>query len=91
MPDESRYRTSVVLVSLDDSVHRQPAPEPVAPKQPLTFGLEDGTPVKLELNRTISSADAHVNDTVDFEVLEQVNVHNEIVIPQRCNCVGDCD
>jgi len=49
----------------------QPAPEPVALKQPLAFGLEDGTPVKLKLNRTISSADAHVNDTVDFEVLEQ--------------------
>ena len=42
----------------------QPAPEPVALKQPLAFGLEDGTPVKLKLNRTISSADAHVNDTV---------------------------
>src|SRR3984957_9382189 len=66
----------------------QPAPEPVALKQPLAFGLEDGTPVKLKLNRTISSADAHVNDTVDFEVLEQVNVHNEIVIPRGAIALG---
>src|SRR3984885_12287444 len=66
----------------------QPAPEPVVLKQPLAFGLEDGTPVKLKLNRTISSADAHVNDTVDFEVLEQVNVHNEIVIPRGAIALG---
>ena len=35
-------------------------PQPVAPvvKQPLAFGLEDATPVKLRINRNISSADA---------------------------------
>jgi hypothetical protein len=56
----------------------------VAPvvKQPLPFGLEDGTPVKLRINRTISSADAHVNETIDFEVLEEVKVHDAIVIPR---------
>jgi hypothetical protein len=51
-------------------------------KQPLAFGLEDGTPVKLRTNRTVSSADAHVNDTLDFEVLEEVKVHDEVVIPR---------
>ena len=30
--------------------------------------LEDGTPVKLRISRTVSSADAHVGDTVDFVV-----------------------
>jgi hypothetical protein len=64
------------------SVDQQPTTAPVVVKQPLAFGLEDGTPVKLRLNRTISSADAHVNDTVDFEVLEQVTVHDDIVIPR---------
>src|ERR1700728_2425396 len=67
---------------------QQPTSAPVPVKQPLAFGLEDGTPVKLKLNRTISSADAHVNDTVDFEVLEQVNVHNEIVIPRGGIALG---
>jgi PEGA domain len=57
-------------------------------KQPLAFGLEDGTPVKLKLNRTVSSADAHVNDTVDFEVLEQVNVHNDVIIPRGAIALG---
>jgi hypothetical protein len=59
-------------------------PQPTAPvvKQPLAFGLEDGTPVKLRINRTISSADAQLNETVDFEVLEEVKIHDVIVIPR---------
>jgi hypothetical protein len=44
--------------------------------------LEDGTPVKLRISRTISSADAHTGDTVDFEVLEEVHVGNTLVIPK---------
>jgi hypothetical protein len=56
----------------------------VAPvvKQPLAFGLEDATPVKLRINRNISSADAQVNETVDFEVLEDVKAHDVVVIPR---------
>lgn len=46
------------------------------------FGLEDGTPVKLRTARTISSADAHTGDTLDFEVLEDVMVGKIIVIPK---------
>ena len=58
---------------------QQQSSSPVV-KPPLAFGLEDGTPVKLRTNRTVSSADAHVNDTLDFEVLEEVKVHEVIVI-----------
>jgi hypothetical protein len=60
---------------------QQQSSSPVV-KPPLAFGLEDGTPVKLRTNRTVSSADAHVNDTLDFEVLEEVKVHDVIVIPR---------
>jgi PEGA domain len=63
--------------------------EAVAPPQsgsnssaPKGFVLEDGTPLKLRINRTISSADAHVGDTVDFEVLDEVNVNGIVVIPK---------
>jgi PEGA domain len=50
---------------------------------PLTgFGLEDGTPVKMRTNRTISSADAKVGDTLDFEVLEEVRVNGTLLIPK---------
>ena len=40
----------------------------------------DGTPVKLRLGRTISSADAKAGDEVDFEVLEDVKVNDTVVI-----------
>jgi PEGA domain len=60
---------------------------PVAPvtsvstdkKKPL---LEDGTPVKLRIARTVSSADAKVGETVDFEVLEEVQIGDYLVIPK---------
>src|SRR5262245_30218797 len=48
----------------------------------LAFGLEDGTPVKLRLSRTISSADAQVDDRVDFDVLEEIKVGDAVVIPK---------
>ena len=44
------------------------------------FGLEDGTPIKLRTARTISSADAHAGDTLDFEVLEDVLVSGTVVV-----------
>ena len=46
------------------------------------FVLEDATPMRIRFNRTVSSADAHVNDTVDFEVLQDVSVNGVLVIPK---------
>ena len=59
------------------------AAAPSVPKPAMQgFGLEDGTPVKLRTSRTISSADAHVGDTLDFEVLEDVFSDNVLVVPK---------
>jgi PEGA domain len=44
------------------------------------FVLEEGTPVKMRINRTVSSSDAHTGDNVDFEVLEDVSVNGTLVI-----------
>lgn len=55
-----------------------PAPKPAMQG----FGLEDGTPVKIRTARTLSSADAHTGDTVDFEVLEDVFAKDTLVIPK---------
>jgi hypothetical protein len=56
------------------------AQAPVAPLgKPV---LEDGTPVKLRLTRNVSSADARVGDTVDFEVLAEVRVGDLLVVPK---------
>ncbi|HEU4390118.1 MAG TPA: PEGA domain-containing protein [Blastocatellia bacterium] len=54
--------------------------EPQPPRPALAFGLEDGTPVRMRVNRTVSSADAKVNDRVDFEVLDEVKVKDVVVI-----------
>ena len=50
--------------------------------RPAGFRLEDGTPVKLRLQRTISSADAQVEDRIEFDVLNEVTVNGVVVIPK---------
>src|ERR1700692_967758 len=44
------------------------------------FVLKDGTAVTLRLGRSLSSADAHAGDRVDFEVAEEVSVNRIVVI-----------
>jgi hypothetical protein len=44
--------------------------------------LDDGTPVTLRITQTVSSADAHVNDRVEFEVIEEVRVADTQIIPK---------
>ena len=58
--------------------------------QPSVSGLvlQDGTPVRLRINRTISSADARTGDQVDFEVLEDVRVTGVIVIAKGATAIG---
>ncbi len=51
---------------------------PAAPR----FVLEDGTPIKLVLGETISSADAVVGQLVSFEVVEDVLVDGVVVVPK---------
>jgi hypothetical protein len=63
---------------------QQPAAESPATPTNFTsakgFVLEDGTPVRIRLNRTISSADSHTGDTVDFEVIDDITVNGTLVI-----------
>ena len=65
----------------------QPAPTPSSSDTAKTllpgqFILQDTTPVKLRLSRNVSSADAHVGESVDFEVLEDVAATGIVVIPK---------
>jgi hypothetical protein len=55
---------------------------PQVSQAPKPNTLLDGTPIKLRLGRTLSSADAKVGDEVDFEVLEDVLVDKTVVIPK---------
>lgn len=44
--------------------------------------LQDGTPLKVRLGETISSANAQVGQAVEFEVLEEVQVSGVTIIPK---------
>jgi PEGA domain len=63
-----------------------PAASPSGPPPPHT--LLDGTPVKLRLSQTISSADAKVNQEVPFEVVEDIKVDDVVVLPKGATAIG---
>ncbi|MFY9853654.1 MAG: PEGA domain-containing protein [Terracidiphilus sp.] len=68
------------------------APQPPQTPQPHT--LMDGTPVKLRLSETMSSATAKVNQEVPFEVVEDVKVDGVVVLPKGATAIGtvtDCN
>jgi hypothetical protein len=62
--------------------------EPSILTSPNEVVLIDATPVRLRLNRPVSSADSHVGDTVDFEVLASVSVNGVLVIPKGALAFG---
>jgi PEGA domain len=71
----------------------QPEPTPSSSDTAKTllpgqFILQDATPIKLRLNRNVSSADAHEGDSVDFEVLEDVAANGIVVIPKGSTAIG---
>ena len=64
------------------------APSNSARPQP-SQTLLDGTPVKLRLSQTMSSADAKVGQEVPFEVVEDVSVDGVVVLPKGATAVGN--
>jgi hypothetical protein len=50
--------------------------------------LLDGTPIKLRIGRTISSADAKVGEHIDFEVLDEVQVMGVVIIAKGATASG---
>jgi antitoxin (DNA-binding transcriptional repressor) of toxin-antitoxin stability system len=63
---------------------QEDAEGPAAPRSPIPACkqpcLIDGTAVRLQFAETVSSADAHVGDRVQFEVLDDVKVGDTVVI-----------
>jgi hypothetical protein len=66
----------------------QPAPAANPSQPPPPDTLLDGTPVKLRLSQTISSADAKVGQEIPFEVVEDVKVQDAIVLPKGATAIG---
>ena len=82
-PTQSAVTVSIApTVTGADKTASPPSPPASLPTVPKGFVLKDGTPIKLRINRTISSADAHVGDTIDFEVLEDVMLNGTLVVPK---------
>lgn len=77
----------LVLFSTDSSAQTTVTPSQTI-KQPMAFGLQDGTPIKLRTNRNLSSADDKTGGTVDFEVLEEVKIGETIVVPRGGIALG---
>jgi hypothetical protein len=70
----------------------QSAPAPNSPPPPHT--LLDGTPVKLRLSETISSASAKVGQEIPFEVVEEVKVDDVVVLSKGAPAIAtvtDCN
>ncbi len=66
-----------------------PAPQAAAPSSPPTpHTLLDGTPVKLRLSQTISSADTKVGQEVPFEVVEDISVEGVVVLPKGATAIA---
>jgi len=64
---------------------------PVVPTDVTTsrgFILEDATPIRLRFNRAVSSSDSQVNETVDFEVQQDVRINGTLVIPKGSLAFG---
>jgi len=68
------------------STSAPPQASPASPPPPDT--LLDGTPVKLRLSETISSADAKVGQEIPFEVVEDVSVDQVVVLPKGSTAIA---
>jgi PEGA domain len=80
----------VVSVFFSVTFAQTPAPPAATPQPPAANGfvLQDSTPVKLRISRTISSADARTGDQVDFEVLEEVRLNGVLLVPKGGSAIG---
>jgi len=74
------------------TAYDEPAAPPPAPANPIPAGfdltLPNATPIKLKLNKPLSSETAHVGDVVDLTVAEDVLVDGLCVIPRGAAAVG---
>lgn len=74
----------VTPVSTEPGIAAQAAPT----SAPTPHTLFDGTPVKLRLSETISSADAKVGQEIPFEVVEEVKVDNVVVLSKGATAIA---
>jgi hypothetical protein len=71
-----------------DDPNAKPEPAPKAKNAAAGFTLLNGTPIRLKLDKTISSAIAHVGDPVELEVVEEIALDGIPVIPKGAQASG---
>ncbi|MGA3177008.1 MAG: hypothetical protein ABSE19_06630 [Candidatus Acidiferrum sp.] len=72
-------------IHYDEQPREAPVPTPAAVP---AFTLLNNTPVRVKLTKTISSADAHVGDAVEFEVLDDIFVQGIPVLTKGSKAGG---
>src|SRR5215510_391673 len=60
----------------------------VLAQAPGTITLDDGTPIRLRTTNTNSSSDAHTDDRVDFEVVDDVKVGDVVIVRRGTTAIG---
>jgi hypothetical protein len=65
-----------------------PATNSATTQPPPPDTLLDGTPVKLRLSQTISSADTKVGQEIPFEVVEEISANHVIVLPKGATAIA---
>lgn len=76
------------VIAQTPSTAMAPAVAPPVPAVVQPHTLMDGTPIKLRLSQTMTSADAKVGQEVPFEVVEDVMVDNVVVLPKGATAIG---
>jgi len=81
--------TALIAQQTPTSIGSSPSTQtPIAANPPQPHTLMDGTPVKLRLAQTMSSADAKVGQDVPFEVVEEIKVDDVVVLPKGATAIG---
>lgn len=74
--------------SQSPSENGAPAAQTASSAPPPPHTLLDGTPIKLRLSETISSADAKVGQEIPFEVVEDISVDQVVVLPKGATAIA---
>src|ERR1700722_7251770 len=80
--------TMLVSVSSQTQSLQPETQAPALPNTPASPALEDGTPVQLSMEETVSSADAHVGDSIVLQVWEEVRVGNVVVAAKGVTAIA---
>jgi hypothetical protein len=64
----------------DSAVDLEPGPQPLI--------IRDGTPIRLRLNRSLSSENVQTGDKIDFDVMDEIRVADQLLIPRGVKAIG---